>query len=128
MRVAQKGLSLMEIMIALVIIAVISGLAYPRYQKMVARSKQSEAKTMLQAIYMGQDLYRTANQAYSDSLDALDVQIPNNAKYAYSLTVGDDGNSFIAKAMVNIDSDPVVDEWQIDQNNQLENTVNDVIE
>lgn len=128
MKKIQKGLSLMEVMITLVIVAVIAGLAYPRYQKMVTRAKQTEAKTVLQAIYIGQDLYRTSNQLYSDSFDILDVEIPPDAKYSYSLTVTENGSSFVAKAEANLDNDPTLDEWQIDQNNKLVNTVNDAIE
>ncbi len=128
MRSTQKALSLMEIMITLVIVAVIAGLAYPRYQKMVSRSKQTEAKTVLQAVFVGQDLYKTSNQVFCSNLDELDVQIPQNVKYSYSVTVGEDGNTFVAKALANIDGDPTIDEWQIDQNNQLVNSINDVIE
>ena len=118
----------MELMIALVIVAIVAGMAFPRYQKMVARSKQAEAKTILKAIYMGQDLYKTSNQTYADNLEALDVQIPGDVKYAYSIVVGDNGTTFQARALANIDSDPIVDEWVINQDNRLENKVNDVIE
>lgn len=128
MKRRQAGLSLIEVMITLVIVAIIAGLAYPRYQKMVSRSKQTEAKTILQAIYVGQDLYKTANQAYCDNLEMLDLQVPPDAKYTYSTQIGDNGSSFVAKAVANIDNDAVLDEWQIDNLNQLENTVNDVIE
>lgn len=122
------GLSLIEIMVTLVIVAVIAGLAYPRYQKMVARSKQTEAKTILQAVYVGQDLYRTSNMVFCDNLEMLDIQIPPDAQYSYSSKTADNGASFVAKAVANIDGDPILDEWQIDQNNKLVNTVNDVIE
>jgi len=128
MNATQRGLSLMEVMITLVIVAIIAGLAYPRYQKMVARSKQTEAKTILQAIYVGQDLFKTMNQSYSDSFDTLDVEIPKNAKYSYSLMIGENGSTFIAKAIANIDGDITLDEWQIDQSNKLVNSSNDVIE
>jgi len=128
MRGTQKGLSLMEIMIALVIVAIIGGMAYPRYQKMIARSRQTEAKTILQAVFMGQDLYQTTNQVFSGKLEDLDVQIPSNAKYTYSVSVNENGSTFLAKAVSNIDSDAAIDEWQIDENNQLKNVINDVIE
>ena len=115
-------------MITLLIVAIVAGLAYPRYQKMVSRSKQAEAKTILQAIFVGQDLYKTANQIYTDDLGMLDVEIPENAKYSYSLSLSEDGASFIGIATANIDGDPVIDEWRIDDTNTLKNTVNDVIE
>jgi type IV pilus assembly protein PilE len=128
MKTRQAGLSLIEIMITLIIVAVIAGLAYPRYQKMVSRSKQTEAKTLLQAIYVGQDLYKTANQVYSANLEMLDIQIPLNAKYTYSTKIAENGSAFVATAVANIDGDPALDEWQIDHRNQLVNSVNDVIE
>ncbi|MBU2514418.1 prepilin-type N-terminal cleavage/methylation domain-containing protein [bacterium] len=124
----QKGLSLIEIMITLVIVAIIAGIAYPRYQRMVSKSKQVEAKTILQSIHMGQDLHKTANEVFTNNLDDLDIQIPSDTKYAYSVTISGDGSSFIAKAVANIDGDSALDEWQIDQDNNLVNTVNDVIE
>ena len=128
MKNEQAGLSLIEIMITLVIVAVIAGLAYPRYQKMVSRSKQTEAKTILRAVYIGQDLYKTSNQVYSDNLEMLDIEIPTDARYTYSTQLLDNGNSFVAKAVANIDGDSVLDEWQIDHLNQLVNSVNDVME
>ncbi len=124
----RKGLSLIEIMITLVIVAIIAGIAYPRYQRMVSKSKQVEAKTILQSIHMGQDLYKTANEVFTNNLDELDIQIPSDTKYAYSVTISSDSGGFIAKAVANIDSDSILDEWQIDQENKLVNTVNDVIE
>ncbi len=122
------GLSLMEVMITLVIVAIIAGLAYPRYQKMIARSKQTEAKTILQAIFVGQDLYRTMNQNYSEDLEALDIEIPKDAKYRYSVMTKDKGATYTVTATANIDGDPTLDEWQINQNNNLVNSTNDVIE
>ena len=58
----------------------------------------------------------------------MDIEIPEDTKYAYSLTTDEDSTTFMAKATGNLDSDPAIDEWQIDQENNLVNTVNDVIE
>jgi len=118
----------MEIMITLVIVAVLAGLAYPRYEKMVSRSKQTEAKTSLQAIHMGQDLYKISNQKYTDNLKLLDIEIPDDTKYLYSLETNQEGTTFKATAAGNIDGDPTLDEWQINEKNQLVNTTNDSIE
>lgn len=128
MKKVQKGLSLMEVMVTLVIVAIIAGFAYPRYQKMVLRSKQTEAKTILQSIYMAQDLFLTANQNYSANMDDLDIEVPTGSIYAFTLSVGDDGSTFVARATANLDNDVALDEWQIDQNNNLTNPINDIIE
>lgn len=125
---SSKGLSLIEVMIALVIVAILAGMSYPRFQKMVARSKQTEAKTILRSMYMAQDLYKTTNLTYADQLDQLDIELPSDASYAYTLTTADSNRSFQIKGRANIDGDATVDEWQIDETNTLENTTNDVIE
>lgn len=123
-----KGLSLIEVMIALVIVAVLAGVSYPRFQKMVTRSKQTEVKTVLRSMYMAQDLHKTTTLSYTDNLDDLDISLPEDAKYSYSLETGESNSTFLIKATANIDSDATIDEWQIDENNTLNNTVNDVIE
>lgn len=127
-RQQRQGLSLMELMIALIIVAIVAGMAYPTYQKMVARAKQTEAKTILKAIYMGQDLYKTSNQVYADKLEKLDMQIPGDTRYSYSVTVNANKTAFTARALANIDSDPAMDEWTINQDNTLANRVNDALE
>ena len=48
----------MEVMIALVIIAVISGLAVPAYVKTVEQTRGNEALTNLNIIHMGEKIYR----------------------------------------------------------------------
>lgn len=128
MKTVQKGLSLMEIMITLVIISIIASVAYPKYERMVAKSKQTEAKTILQAIYIGQDLYKTSNQKYAENLSDLDIQIPANPRYAYTLTANAVAETFVATAKANIDGDVAVDEWQINQSNQITHIVNDAME
>lgn len=125
---AAKGFSLMEIMISLVIIAIIAGLAYPRYKKMVARARQTEAKNILRAIYTSQDLYKMNNLRFSPSINELDIEIPKDSVYQYSIEISDDKLSFTAMAEANIDDDPVLDRWEINNTNTLSNVVNDVLE
>ncbi|MCP4296465.1 MAG: prepilin-type N-terminal cleavage/methylation domain-containing protein [Proteobacteria bacterium] len=124
----QQGLSLMELMITLVIVAIIATFSYSKYEKMVAKAKQTEAKTLLQTIYTGQSLYHTINQEYADSLSDLDIEIPANTRYAYTLTVNEDKTTYLVTATANLDGDEAIDEWTIDQTSQLINIVNDALE
>lgn len=128
MKEKKQGFSLFEIMIALVIIAILGGLAYPKYQKMVIRSRQTEAKNILRNISMGQNLYVTMNQEYTDDLSLIDIDIPAETRYAYSIQLNDTKTAFTATARANLDSDPAVDEWSINESNQLSNTLDDAIE
>ena len=126
---AGNGFSLMEIMISLVIIAIIAGFGYPRYIKMITRARQTEAKTVLRAIFTTQDLYKMNNLRYADDIKLLDIEVPVNAVYKYSLDPATDNNqTFSAKAEANIDDDPALDQWEINHTNTLSNVINDVLE
>jgi type IV pilus assembly protein PilE len=123
-----NGFSLMELLIALVIIAIIAGVAYPKYQKLVTRSRQTEVKNILKAIQLGQDLYHTTHLKYASNLAELDVEIPSNVVYQYTLVTNDQADEFEVTAKANIDGDAAIDQWTINHLNQLANTINDVIE
>lgn len=122
------GFSLMEIMISLIIIAIIAGIAYPHYKKMITRTRQTEAKTTLRALYMSQDLYKLNNLHFANDIHNLDIEIPNKAIYTYSIETSSEGQLFVAKAIANIDDDPTLDTWEINSSNTLTNTINDILE
>ena len=47
----QKGFSLIELMTVVAIIGILAAIAVPQYQKYIRKSKQTEAKLLLSAIY-----------------------------------------------------------------------------
>ena len=51
---SKKGFTLIELMIVVAIIGILAAIAIPNFLKFQAKSKQSEAKTNLGAIYVGQ--------------------------------------------------------------------------
>jgi type IV pilus assembly protein PilA len=55
----QKGFSLIELMIVVAIIGILSAIAVPNYQKFQRKARQSEAKSMLNAIYTAMKAYET---------------------------------------------------------------------
>ena len=122
----QKGFTLVEISIVIIILAIITSLVFPSYRKLVNKAKQTEAKTTLQAIYTAQKLYFAENDKYAADLSDLDIEIPSDARYSYSGSALD--NSFSAKAESNLDQDPALDTWSINEQKVLENTINDLYE
>ena len=124
----QSGLSLMEVMITLVIISIIATFSYSKYEKMVAKAKQAEAKTILKSIYTGQSLFHTINQEYASSLAELDIEIPSKTRYTYTMKTSKSKDTYLATAKSNLDSDPAIDEWSIDQSNNVEHSVDDMLE
>ncbi|MEA3297150.1 MAG: prepilin-type N-terminal cleavage/methylation domain-containing protein, partial [candidate division Zixibacteria bacterium] len=61
----QKGFTLIELMIVVVIIGILAALAIPRFMQATTKSKQSEAKGILKQIYTMERAYRQENNTYA---------------------------------------------------------------
>ena len=90
------------------------------------RSKQTEAKVSLSAIYTAQKIYFVTNQTYADTMSKLDVQLESGGSARYTITLSGNSTSFTATAKGNLDDDTVLDIWKNDQNKTLQNTINDI--
>ena len=108
------------------IIGILATLAYPSLEGYLQRSKQTEAKVGLSAVFTAQKIYFAINQTYADSLSNLDVQLETGGSSRYSITLTGSSSSFTATAKGNLDDDAVLDIWTIDHNKTLQNTVNDI--
>tara|TARA_B110000014_G_C19651120_1_gene342791 strand:+ start:75 stop:425 length:351 start_codon:yes stop_codon:yes gene_type:complete len=113
-------------MIVVVIIGILATLAYPSLEACLQRSKQTEAKVSLSAIFTAQKIYFATNQTYADTISKLDVQLESGGSARYDITLTGNNTSFTATAKGNLDDDAVLDTWTIDQNKNLQNTVNDI--
>jgi prepilin-type N-terminal cleavage/methylation domain-containing protein len=129
---SQKGFTLIELMIVVVIIGILAALAIPRFMRATTKSKQSEAKQILKQIYVMQRAYRqekdtyTANGASASAggtFATLGVDIMSTARYTYAITA--DSTSFTATANANLDDDGTVDTWEINESGTLTCTSND---
>ena len=67
-----QGFTLIEIMIAVAIIAIISGFAYPSYVKHVQRAKRVDAQTAVLEAAQRQEAYYLRNNSYAKDLTQLE--------------------------------------------------------
>lgn len=67
MRKGQKGFSLIELMIVVVIIGLLATVGVPQYQKFIAKTRQAEAKSMMSGLYTAEKAFFAEwNQYYGD--------------------------------------------------------------
>jgi type IV pilus assembly protein PilA len=140
MRRSQRGFTLIELMIVVVIIGILAALAIPRFMRATTKSKQSEAKNILKQIFVMEDAYRqekdiywtTANAASAANQTAfsqIGVEIMASTRYTYTITSTDGGlTNYTATATSGIlDDDAAVDTWTINQQGALTCTSNDAL-
>jgi len=94
----DKGFSLTELMIAIVIIGVLSMIAIPKFTGTTTKAKLSEFPAVLMQLYSLQDAHFLETDKYATSLEELDFSNPESKYFEYSIS--SDSKSFVAKATV----------------------------
>ncbi|MGZ8449691.1 MAG: type IV pilin protein [Candidatus Deferrimicrobiaceae bacterium] len=79
-----KGFTLIELMIVVAIIGILAAISIPNFLKFKSKSKQSEAKTNLKAIYTAQTGYFGENNTYN-TFDRINWAPVGTARYTYDL-------------------------------------------
>ncbi len=82
----QRGFTLLELMIVVVIVGVISAVAYPSYMRYVVNTKRTAATSILLQVADRQQQFFMDNKTYTADLTNLGFP-------ASPLVVGDDGRS-----------------------------------
>ena len=85
----QRGITLVELLIAVAILAIISSFAYPSYMRYVVNSKRTAATSALLQIADRQQQFFMDNKTYANNLTALGYP-------ANPLVIADDGTDTVA--------------------------------
>ncbi len=106
-RKTMKGVTLMELLIVVVIVGILTAIAFPNYRDFVTRAKRAEAKAALLKIATNQEKFYLQNQAFTSNLSQLGFSGPpyKSETGAYDLSVVPNptlAEGFIATATYNV--------------------------
>ena len=126
-------------MIVVAIIGILAAIAIPNFMKFIVKTKRTEAKINLEAIYKAELSWYGEYDAFSNSFNTI-RWVPLGKIYYYTFSVGSElfglgqpvtgglpappganTTSFTACAWGNIDADATVDAWYINGQKELVN-------
>lgn len=107
----EGGFTLIELMIVVAIIGVLASIAIPVYQTHIVKSKQSEARTTLGAVYTNEVLYQSENGTYGATEAAIGMDMRGRQLYSAVAFSNVTAATFTATMTANLDNDGTVDEW-----------------
>ncbi|MBI1676891.1 type IV pilin protein [Shewanella sp. NKUCC05_KAH] len=99
MKVQLKGFTLIEVMIAVVIIGILASIAYPSYTQYIAQSARSEGLAALMRIANLQEQYYLDNKKYATDLTKLVGANPYITEHKHYSVSSSGESSFTIKAV-----------------------------
>ena len=127
-----KAFSLSELLVVLVIIGILVIIALPNLMPLISKAKAMEAQQQLCFLHSLQQSHFYTYSRYSESLDEIGFEQSSlvtdggNANYLIEIVEATE-EGFVARAVavVDFDKDGIFNEWEIDQDKNLRETVKD---
>ena len=84
------GFTLIELMIACAVVAILAAIAVPSYTRHVQKSNRTAAKAQMMDLANRQQQYFLSNKSYAANMTALNYTLPStlNGVYTPTITVG----------------------------------------
>jgi type IV pilus assembly protein PilE len=126
------GFSLTELLVVLVIIGILVLLALPDQSSVISKAKATEAKLQLEHLHSLEKTYFYEYSKFTNSLEDLGFEqqkvVKDGGNANYQIEVIEATPSTFrarARAVVDFDQDGTLNEWEIDHEKQLKETVKD---
>ncbi|MDY6945003.1 MAG: type IV pilin protein [Pseudomonadota bacterium] len=96
----SAGVTLIELLIAVGIVGILSAIAYPSYQRYVARTHRSAAAACLSQYAQFMERFYSTNLTYLGAAPVMGCRLDNdmNRHYAFGVIPSNDGRGFVARA------------------------------
>ncbi len=72
----KAGFALLEMLVVVLIIAILTAIAFPQYRVLTERSRAVEARGILKQVAAAQERYYMENDVWATQFSSLDVNIP----------------------------------------------------
>ncbi len=83
---SQQGFTLVELMVAIVIVGILAAIAYPSYVQYTVRSKRAAAEGFVMGLANRQEQYMLNARQYATTLAELGVTVPEDVSRNYTIT------------------------------------------
>jgi type IV pilus assembly protein PilE len=96
----QRGFTLIEMMIAMVVIAILAAIAFPSFQDQLRKSRRADGFAALALLQQAQERWRANNPTYTDTLSDLGITsaTSNDGYYTIAITGTPTATSYTATA------------------------------
>lgn len=86
MRNRHTGFNLIELMVAVAVVGILAGVAYPAYTRHVTKSNRAAAESFMFSLANREEQYLLDNRQYTNDADAL-LGTPSDVSRYYSISI-----------------------------------------